>query len=246
MSAFDENYFRTHTYARVSFARYSQYWWSNRFYAILARRYGRHGGDLLEVGCGLGHLVGQLADCFRTSAVDVNPHALREAQGAAPHARLHVASAEQLPFRDQSFDVVIIKHIIEHLPSPAQAVAELGRVMRPGGALIFSTPNLDSLLLPLKGKRWIGYQDPTHISLKRPGEWLRLLNERARFEVVRIFADGFWDAPYISVVPAAIQKLFFGSLGGMQAVSGIIFLPRRWGESIIVIARKRGAEGSAA
>src|SRR3990170_5975226 len=51
MSAFDESYFRTHTYARVSFARFSQYWWSNRFYAILARRYGRRGGTLLEVGC---------------------------------------------------------------------------------------------------------------------------------------------------------------------------------------------------
>jgi 2-polyprenyl-3-methyl-5-hydroxy-6-metoxy-1,4-benzoquinol methylase len=245
MSAFDENYFRSHTYARVSFARYSQYWWSNRFYAILARRYGRRGGDLLEVGCGLGHLVGQLAGSFRTSAVDVNRHALREAQEAAPHARLHVASAESLPFKSRSFDVVVIKHIIEHLPSPAQAVSELGRVLRPGGTLILSTPNLDSLLLPLKGERWIGFQDPTHISLKRPDEWLRLLNESANLEVVRVFADGFWDVPYLAVVPAAIQKLFFGSLGGLQAISGFIFLPRRWGESIIVIARKRGAEGSA-
>ncbi len=245
MSAFDENYFRTHTYARVSFARYSQYWWSNRFYAILARRYGRRGGDLLEVGCGLGHLVGQLAASFRTSAVDVNRHALREAQKAAPNSRLQVASAECLPFEGGSFDVVIIKHIIEHLPAPAQAVTELGRVLRPGGTLILSTPNLDSLMLPLKGKRWIGYQDPTHISLKRPGEWLRLLNEAANLDVVRVFADGFWDVPYLSVVPAAIQKILFGSLGGLQAISGFVFLPRRWGESIIVIARKRGAEGSA-
>ena len=54
--AFDENYFSTHTYANVSFAKFSQYWWSNRFYARLARRHGKRGSRLLEIGSGLGHL----------------------------------------------------------------------------------------------------------------------------------------------------------------------------------------------
>jgi hypothetical protein len=43
--------------------------------------------------------------------------------------------------------------------------------------------------------------------------------------------------PYIRFVPRQIQKLFFGSLGGFQAITGWIFLPMRWGESILVIAR---------
>jgi len=242
MNAFDESYFRTHTYARVSFARFSQYWWSNRFYAILARRYGRRGGTLLEVGCGLGHLVGQLERSFKTAAVEVNLHALREARAVAPHAHLEAASAERLPFARGSFDVVIIKHIIEHLPHPELAIAELGRVLRPGGLLLFSTPNLKSLLLPLKGVRWIGYQDPTHISLKPPEVWLDLLREAGGMHVMRAFADGFWDVPYVPLVPAALQKVIFGGPGGLQAVSGVVFLPRRWGESMIVVARRRGAE----
>jgi hypothetical protein len=54
-----------------------------------------------------------------------------------------------------------------------------------------------------------------------------------------VFADGFWDVPYIRFVPKQIQKLFFGSLGGVQAITGFIFLPMRWGESVIVIARKK-------
>jgi hypothetical protein len=45
--------------------------------------------------------------------------------------------------------------------------------------------------------------------------------------------------PYISVIPKQIQKLIFGSLGGLQAITGFVFLPMRWGESIIVIARKQ-------
>jgi hypothetical protein len=39
-------------------------------------------------------------------------------------------------------------------------------------------------------------------------------------------------------VPASLQKLIFGSLGGVQAVTGWVFLPLRWGESMILIARK--------
>lgn len=235
---FDEKYFSTHTYADVSFARYSMYWWSNRFNAMLARRYGRSGTRLLEIGSGLGHLVGQLADTFETYGIDVNPWAVNQSKAVAKQTCLQVASAQDLPFINDSFNVVIIKHIVEHLPDPRKAIREIGRVTEKGGTLILATPNLDSLLKPWKGDRWIGYQDPTHISLKRPVEWLKWIQE-AGFSPIKVFSDGFWDVPYIPLVPKQIQKLFFGSLGGFQAITGFIFLPRRWGESIVVIARKQ-------
>jgi 2-polyprenyl-3-methyl-5-hydroxy-6-metoxy-1,4-benzoquinol methylase len=234
---FDKDYFSTHTYQDVSFARYSQYWWSNRFYAILARRYGRRGTRLLEIGSGLGHLVGQLEDDFVTCAADVNHWALEGSLQVA-HRSMHVASsAEAAPFAARTFGVVILKHVVEHLPYPEQAITEVGRLTAPGGILILATPNLASLLKPLKGERWIGYQDPTHISLKPPQEWLAFIRN-AGFRPLKVFSDGFWDAPYIPLVPKILQKLFFGSLGGLQAVSGLTFLPLGWGESMIVIARR--------
>ena len=236
--SFDEKYFSTNAYKEVSFAKYSQYWWSNRFYAILVRRYGQRGTRLLEIGSGLGHLVGQLDGIFATSAVDVNHWALVQSKPVAPHTLLQVASAEDLPFADGSFGVVIIKHVVEHLPHPEKAIAELGRVIAPGGVLILATPNLASLSRPSKGENWIGYHDPTHISLKPPSEWLAMLKD-AGFKLKRVFADGFWDAPYVPVLPKGLQKLAFGSLGGLQAISGVVFLPMRWGESIMVVARKQ-------
>jgi len=236
--SFDKNYFSTNTYADISFAKYSMYWWSNRFYAMLARRYGKQGGRLLEIGSGLGHLVGQLEDTFETVGIDLNHWAVEQSKSVVDKTALQTASAETLPFSDRSFDVIIIKHIVEHLPHPSKAISEIGRVMAPGGILILATPNLDSLLKPWKGEKWIGYQDPTHISLKPPATWLDWV-QRSGFELLRVFADGFWDVPYIRFVPKQIQKLFFGSLGGFQAISGLIFLPMRWGESIMVIARKQ-------
>jgi len=234
---FDETYFSSHTYQDVSFARFSQYWWSNRFYAILARRYGARGSRLLEIGSGLGHLVGQLEDTFRTFAVDVNHWALIQSRLVAPHTCPMLASAEELPFQTGTCGVIVIKHVVEHLPHPERAIAELGRVLQPGGILILATPNLDSLLKPRKGNAWIGYQDPTHISLKPPAEWLAMIRE-AGFRVRRVFADGFWDVPYVPRFPKMLQKLFFGAPGGLQAMTGLVFLPMRWGESIMVIAEK--------
>lgn len=234
---FDDKYFSTHTYQDVSFARYSQYWWSNRFYAILSRRYGRRGDRLLEIGSGLGHLVGQLENEFETVATDVNPWALRQSRDIAVHTSHVGASAEELPFADNAFGVVIIKHVVEHLPHPEKAIVELGRVVTPGGILILATPNLSSLLKHWKGDKWIGYQDPTHISLKPPEAWLDMLC-KAGFGLLKVFSDGFWDVPYIKAVPKTFQKVFFGSLGGFQALAGLPFLPMRWGESIMVVARK--------
>ena len=236
--AFDEKYFSTHTYADITFAKYSMYWWSNRFNTILARRYGRPGGRLLEVGSGMGHLVGQLEDTFETYGMDLNHWAVNKSKEVVQKTLLQTASAQDLPFSNDSFNVVIIKHIVEHLPDPRKAIQEIGRVIEKGGTLILATPNLDSLLKPWKGKSWIGYQDPTHISLKRPAEWLSFIEE-AGFQLIKVFSDGFWDVPYIPLMPKQIQKLVFGSLGGLQAITGFVFLPMRWGESIIVIARKK-------
>jgi len=236
--SFDEKYFSTHTYQDVSFARFSQYWWSNRFYATLARRYGQQGKRFLEIGSGLGHLVGQLEDSFETYGMDLNHWAVKESKSVVEKTALQTASAEEIPFADGAFGVVIIKHIVEHLPDPEKAIAEIGRVTAPGGILILATPNLDSLLKPCKGESWIGYQDPTHISLQPPSVWLDWI-QHSGFSLKRVFADGFWDVPYIPALPKQIQKLLFGSLGGFQAITGLIFLPARWGESIIVIAQKQ-------
>jgi SAM-dependent methyltransferase len=235
--SFDEKYFSSHTYANITFAKYSMYWWSNRFYATLARRYGKRGARFLEVGSGMGHLMGQLEDTFETFGCDLNHWAVKQSKSVVNTSSLQTASAQELPYNDGVFNVVIIKHIVEHLPDPQKAIQEIGRVTEKGGTLILATPNLDSLLKPWKGDKWIGYQDPTHISLKHPVEWFSYIKD-AGFTIKRAFADGFWDVPYIPIIPGQIQKLFFGSLGGFQAITGFVFLPYKWGESVIVIAKK--------
>lgn len=235
---FDETYFKSGAYANVSFSRFSQYWWSNRFYALLARRRGPRGGNVLEVGCGLGHLLARLAGRYRVFGVDVNAWALSQARRNVPNGHFALLSAEDLrPFPDGLFQIVIAKHVLEHLPRPERAVAEMARVLAPGGLYLMATPNLDSLSRGLKKERWIGFADPTHVSLKPPAEWLAMLGA-CGLRPQAVFSDGFWDAPYLPVIPASFQKVLFGGPGGLQAILGWSIIPLRMGESMIVLAGK--------
>jgi SAM-dependent methyltransferase len=235
---FNQDYFSSGPYAGVDFSRYSQYWWSNRYYAKLARRYGPSRGGVLELGCGMGHLLGWLVDRYQVFGCDINPWALAQARLNVPGGNFMLLSGDTpLAFPEKAFDILIAKHVVEHLHQPEQAIAEMSRVLKPGGLLILATPNLSSLMRERKKGGWIGYKDPTHISLKPPQEWLACLRFNG-FQVRRLFSDGFWDSPYIPVVPASLQKLFFGFPGGLQAVLGWSIIPLRMGESLIVLAEK--------
>lgn len=236
---FDENYFISGAYAGVSFRRYSQYWWSNRFYALLVHRFGPASGRVLEVGCGLGHLLGFLTGKYEVFGIDINTWALSQAQRNVPAGHFAVLSAERLdPFLDGSFDVVIAKHVLEHLSDPPRAISQMARVLVPGGLLLLATPNTSSLARAVKKDRWIGYKDPTHINLRSPDAWLEDL-EQNQFTPKKVFSDGFWDAPYVRFLPATLQKILYGFPGGLQAIFGWSIIPLRMGESLIVIAEKR-------
>ncbi|HEX9045608.1 MAG TPA: class I SAM-dependent methyltransferase [Verrucomicrobiae bacterium] len=54
---------------------------------------------------------------------------------------------------DQAFDAVILLHVIEHMPDPAENLREIRRIMRPGGVLVVETPRFDSLMFKLLGRR---------------------------------------------------------------------------------------------
>lgn len=235
---FNQDYFSTGPYAQVNFARFSQYWWSNRYFARLARRFGPPHGNVLELGCGMGHLLAWLTDRYHVYGSDINPWALSQARHNVPEGQFVLLSADELyAFPPAVFDIVIAKHVVEHLCHPEQSIAEMSRVLKSGGLLILATPNLSSPMRIRKKDDWIGYKDPTHINMKPPHDWLDTLRLNG-LKPRKVFSDGFWDAPYISIVPTSLQKLFFGLPGGLQAVLGWSIIPLRMGESLIVLADK--------
>jgi SAM-dependent methyltransferase len=101
-------------------------------------------GDALEIGAGTGYFslnLLQAGTIERATATDISAGMLAQLDASAAGLGLEVqtvrAEAEELPFADGSFDLVFGHAVLHHLPDLEGAFAELGRVLRPGGALAF-------------------------------------------------------------------------------------------------------------
>jgi ubiquinone/menaquinone biosynthesis C-methylase UbiE/catechol 2,3-dioxygenase-like lactoylglutathione lyase family enzyme len=98
-------------------------------------------GSLLEVGVGSGRLLGRLAERgWDVVGVDAAPRMLELARARVSAAKLEVARAEELPFEDASFDVVVAVGVLEYGDLEA-SLRELARVLRPGGRAVLGVRN---------------------------------------------------------------------------------------------------------
>jgi ubiquinone/menaquinone biosynthesis C-methylase UbiE len=96
----------------------------------------------LDAGCGDGRYLAALADELpgQRAGVDISERILETARRRVD-ADFRRANLEALPFAGEEFDVVLCSQVIEHVLDADLAVAELARVLRPGGALVISTDN---------------------------------------------------------------------------------------------------------
>jgi SAM-dependent methyltransferase len=109
----------------------------------IARSLPRDLGVVLDLGCGAGDVAAMLSSRARvmlaTDLSMVNVQATRENLGPLP-VGLAQTGAERLPFADDSIDVVVLADVVEHVPDAPAALAEIRRVLRPGGYLVCATP----------------------------------------------------------------------------------------------------------
>ncbi len=108
-------------------------------------------GRALDVGAGTGALLARIAEGrprLRASAVDLAPGMCLAARAAAPAALVAAADAEALPFRAETFDLVVSTSTFQWLPQLGPALAEAHRVLAPGGlfcAALFGERTLSEL-----------------------------------------------------------------------------------------------------
>jgi len=168
---------------------------------------------VLDIGCGDGTAAATAAPLLpghRIVGVDWSQDALRRARARLPYAIRGELTGTGLPFRDGSVDAVLFSEVVEHLVDPDSALDEIRRVLRPGGHLMLSTPNLAAWYN--RGLLLAGVQPVfSEVSLRaihgRPGRevvgHLRLYTARALrefvaaagFEVVRLEGAPFHGVP---------------------------------------------------
>jgi len=166
----------------------------------------RRRGRLLDVGCGAGELLA-VWSIQQDSCVGVEPNravalAARERTGLD----IQPGTLSDRAFPAESFDVVTISHVLEHVPDPRALLRRAAELLRPGGELLVWVPNFESLFRPWMGAGWFPYEIPRHLWHFRAGE----VGELARAAGLRV----------VEVTPEANEHVYHRSVrarGGVLA-----------------------------
>jgi SAM-dependent methyltransferase len=133
-------------------------------FAWLLDRLSRHivGGRLLDVGCSTGLLLAAARD--KGWCVDGLEPSAWAARQAAQLYKIPVVNGTlaDAPFSEGDFDAITMVDVIEHLADPAANLARACRLLRPGGVLLITTPDISSAAARLLGAKWWGIL-PTHL-----------------------------------------------------------------------------------
>ena len=170
----------------------------------------------LEVGFGPGVFADLVLDAhpnYEYHGLDYDEKAVEYAQKINSKLKLVVGDACKLPYEDESFDLVFCWHVVEHLEKPELFFEETKRVLKKGGSMFIATPNLECFSHKVAGENWIGFKDPTHISLKTDEGWSQLVKD-AGLTIVREGTSGIRGIKLVRKSPLYLLNIipiyFFG------------------------------------
>ncbi len=228
---------------RARYADQTEGWQpSGDAYEATIRRYLAKDSVFLDLGCGRGGLPEKLAAEGLARLYGVDPDFASLADYRAPSVRLANGLADDLPYRNNSFDVVIATWLFEHLPAPDQTLAELQRVLRPNGKLILLTPNVKHPLL------WAN-----RISQLLPaiqGKLVERLYDRAEADTFPVTYKANTPATLSALAKRAqltVRELQIIEDPSYLAFNDILFrvavlveklLPKSWGVHLLVVLEK--------
>ena len=122
------------------------------------------GGKLLEIGCGNGSMLKYMDLLgWQTEGIDFDPTAVEKARSKG--LKINLGSLDEQKYNENTFDVVILSHVIEHVPNPLALLSEIHRILKPGGIMSLVTPNINSLGRLLFDNSWFALDPPRHLIL---------------------------------------------------------------------------------
>lgn len=159
-------------------------------YPIVTRRLEELEGTLLDVGCGNGAMLSYLShnlfDQFSLYGIDLSSKAVKIAKNELGNkAEVCKGNVEELPFKDETFDVVICMHSFHHYPHPMKALSEMRRVLNNHGHLLIVENHRNHVMRFLKNCYYTLANHP-HGDIKvYSKEELSNLVKRAGFSLVK-------------------------------------------------------------
>ena len=179
------------------------------------------GGCLLEVGCGNGTALKSMQKKgWSVTGVDFDEEAVKNARNKGLDVRHGQLSAQR--FADDSFDAVVMSHVIEHVPLPGELLRECRRVLKKGGTLIVLTPNADSRGHTHYGRCWRGLEPPRHLQVFTTRSLASLARE-AGYDTVESFTS-MQGAVYIWYASGEMLRSSSHNMNDIASLNRRIFL----------------------
>jgi len=156
----------------------------------------RHNDRLLDIGCGNGaFMYSAEKNGWKASGVELSEN---NASYARDKRGLNVRTGTlfDAKFPEAYFDVVTLWEVVEHLDSPLQNLREVNRILRTGGAILLSTPNINSLARYLVHCRWEIFLPESHLYLFSQGT-LRTLLKKTGFRALKLWTE---DINFLTII----------------------------------------------
>lgn len=175
------------------------------------------GQDILDVGAGDGVLAGLLLKDAKTlTAMDVSMKRIKRCAETCGNGHFIVGDAEELPFKGESFDLIIASELIEHLIEPERFLLSSYHVLKRGGTLIISTPSAlfyeNNLSEVLKEQ---------HLHTFSPMK-LRLLLKKTGFKPIETKGIGFKLGVRIPKLLGVLPRIFYAIITRRRPKRGFI------------------------
>ncbi|WP_083602409.1 class I SAM-dependent methyltransferase [Hydrococcus rivularis] len=179
--------------------------------------------SICEIGCGNGELLQQLKEIgHKVCGVEPDEKAL----AFLKDLDVYPGTAEEMPtaVMSRSFDLVIIKHVLEHCLDPLVALRNAYQLLRSGGILVCEVPNNCALQLSYDGVTWPFLDIPRHLNFFTPTS-LRAICEKSGFKMQSLFFRGYTRQFSNSWINT--QAFIWDRLRDAQAQADAYPLPKR-------------------
>lgn len=224
------------------------YWWFVGRRALALRLLGTYApadGKVLDLGCGTGAVLGQLAETRDAVGVDFSPLALEFARSRQPF-KVALGDGTALPLQNETFSAVVGLDVFEHISDDEGAFGECFRVLKSGGVLALSVPAFKLL--------WGPHDTALHHFRRYRRRDVAAKLKAAGFEPVKLSYSVFFLFPLVVLIrlvekrktdeaKASLPQLpgwMNRALIGLQAMEAslLLRLSLPWGSSVIAVARK--------